>query len=228
MEYKGAILPPATSCSSVIPLEQGETRLVRWDLSVQCKELTEEVYGDTDIFCRFIDQKREALGADFCWGGYDELRDIYARSAVFGEGGRQEEPRRLHLGVDVWGAAGTPVLAVYEGIVHSKAIHAELGNYGAVIILKHQYGVQLFYTLYGHLSWDSVQQIEVGERIAVGSKIGALGIPAENGGWPPHLHFQCMLDMEEYSGDYPGVCKLSEREHYLRNCPDPALLLPWG
>jgi murein DD-endopeptidase MepM/ murein hydrolase activator NlpD len=131
------------------------------------------------------------------------------------------------LGVDVWGAAGTPVLAVYEGILHSKAIHAELGNYGAVIILKHQYGVQLFYTLYGHLSWDSVHRIAVGERVETGRVIGALGDPSENGGWPPHLHFQCMLDMEEYSGDYPGVCKLSERERYLNNCPDPLLMLGW-
>jgi hypothetical protein len=208
-------------------LEKGVTRLVRWDLSVECKELTEEVYGDTDVFCRFIDQKRHTMGADFCWGGYDELRDIYARSVVFGKEGEQEEPRRLHLGIDVWGVAGTPVQAVYEGVVHSKAIHNELGNYGAVIIVKHQYAGQLFHTLYGHLSWDSVQQIEVGERIAGGSKIGALGIPAENGGWPPHLHFQCIVDMEGYMGDYPGVCKLSERDRYINNCPDPLLMLGW-
>ncbi|MCA6473217.1 MAG: peptidoglycan DD-metalloendopeptidase family protein [Chitinophagaceae bacterium] len=189
--------------------------------------MTEEVYGDTDVFCRFIDQKRQTMGADFCWGGYDELRDIYARSAVFGKEGEQEEPRRLHLGIDVWGVAGTPVQAVYEGVVHSKAIHNELGNYGAVIIVKHQYGGQVFHTLYGHLSWDSVQQIEVGERIVGGRKIGALGIPAENGGWPPHLHFQCIVDMEGYMGDYPGVCKLSERDRYINNCPDPLLMLGW-
>jgi murein DD-endopeptidase MepM/ murein hydrolase activator NlpD len=227
MENRSVLLPPAMNCSSVIPLKKGITRLVRWDLSVECKELTEEVYGDTDVFCRFIDQKREAQGADFCWGGYDELRDIYARSAVFGKEGEQEEPRRLHLGIDVWGMAGTPVQAVYEGVVHSKAIHSELGNYGAVIIIKHQYGGQEFHTLYGHLSWDSVQQIEVGERIAGGRKIGALGIPAENGGWPPHLHFQCIVDMEGYMGDYPGVCKLSERDRYLNNCPDPLMMLGW-
>lgn len=227
MENRSFVLPPVMHCSSVIPLEKGVTRLVRWDLSVECKDLTEEVYGDTDVFCRFIDQKRQTMGADFCWGGYDELRDIYARSAVFGKEGEQEEPRRLHLGIDVWGVAGTPVQAVFEGVVHSKAIHNELGNYGAVIIVEHQYGGQVFHTLYGHLSWDSIQQIEVGERIAGGSKIGALGIPAENGGWPPHLHFQCIVDMEGYMGDYPGVCKLSERDRYLNNCPDPMLMLGW-
>ena len=47
----------------------------------------------------------------------------------------------------------------------------------------------------------------------------------ENGHWPPHLHFQIILDMQLKEGDYPGVCKYSEREKYLANCPDPDLIL---
>jgi hypothetical protein len=31
--------------------------------------------------------------------------------------------------------------------------------------------------------------------------------------------------MEGKSGDYPGVCKYSEREKYLTNCPNPDLVL---
>jgi hypothetical protein len=48
---------------------------------------------------------------------------------------------------------------------------------------------------------------------------------AENGNWPPHLHFQLIIDMQGMKGDYPGVCKFSERERYLANCPDADLLL---
>ena len=58
-----------------------------------------------------------------------------------------------------------------------------------------------------------------------GDVIGEFGIPMENGQWPPHLHFQVIKDMGEGKGDYPGVCKLSEREKYLENCPDPDLIL---
>jgi peptidoglycan LD-endopeptidase LytH len=47
----------------------------------------------------------------------------------------------------------------------------------------------------------------------------------ENGNWPPHLHFQLIADMEGWKGDYPGVCKYSEREKWLGNCPDPDLVL---
>jgi len=34
-----------------------------------------------------------------------------------------------------------------------------------------------------------------------------------------------ILDIGMYAGDYPGVCKYSEKEQYLKNCPDPDLIL---
>jgi len=55
--------------------------------------------------------------------------------------------------------------------------------------------------------------------------IAHFGEPNENGHWPPHLHFQIILDMELKQGDYPGVCKYSERQKYLANCPDPDFIL---
>ncbi|MFI5187661.1 MAG: hypothetical protein ACHQF0_13100 [Chitinophagales bacterium] len=58
-------------------------------------------------------------------------------------------------------------------------------------------------------------------NIKKGDVIGEFGIPSENGHWPPHLHFQIIIDMGEWKGDYPGVCKFSERKKYLENCPDP-------
>ncbi|RYZ44700.1 MAG: peptidase M23, partial [Chitinophagaceae bacterium] len=43
--------------------------------------------------------------------------------------------------------------------------------------------------------------------------------------WPPHLHFQIIKDMHGWKGDYPGVCRFSEKEAYLQNCPDADLIL---
>jgi murein DD-endopeptidase MepM/ murein hydrolase activator NlpD len=96
-----------------------------------------------------------------------------------------------------------------------------------MVILQHSYQGNHFYTLYGHLTEQSVHQFQPGATIQGGVVVGAFGNPAENGGWPPHLHFQCMLSMENWVGDYPGVCKWSERDYYLQNCPDPAVLLRW-
>src|SRR5262249_30625654 len=99
------------------------------------------------------------------------------------------------------------------------------GDYGATIILTHLLDETSFYTLYGHLSLNSIKNLREGDRISKGDYFAELGIPAENGQWPPHLHFQIIKDLQGWSGDYPGVCKYSEREVYLANCPDPELIL---
>ncbi|WP_244215255.1 hypothetical protein [Pedobacter miscanthi] len=79
--------------------------------------------------------------------------------------------------------------------------------------------------MYGHLSLASLNGLEEGKFIPAGTKIAELGAKEENGSWPPHLHFQLIKDMSGLKGDYPGVCRFSEREKYLANCPDPDLIL---
>src|SRR5215203_2600061 len=140
-------------------------------------------------------------------------------------GGQGAEPRRLHLGIDIWGKPYTKVMAPLDGIVHSFAFNNAFGDYGATIIITHNFQGQTFHTLYGHLSLNSIKNIQEGDRVKRGDVFAEFGIPFENGQWPPHLHFQIILDMEGHKGDYPGVCRYSEREKYLSNCPDPDLIL---
>lgn len=140
-------------------------------------------------------------------------------------GGPGAEPRRLHLGIDIWGKPYTKVMAPLDGIVHSFAFNNAFGDYGATIVLTHNLEGQTFHTLYGHLSLNSIKNIHGGDRIKKGDVFAEFGIPFENGQWPPHLHFQLIIDMQGMKGDYTGVCKISERETYLANCPDPDLIL---
>ena len=135
------------------------------------------------------------------------------------------EPRRLHLGTDIWGPEGTPVFAAMGGMIHSFAFNNHFGDYGATLILLHQLDGLPFYTLYGHLCLKDIEHISTGQYMTRGQKIARFGQPHENGHWPPHLHFQIILDIGLYEGDYPGVCKYSEREYYLNNCPDPDVIL---
>jgi len=141
------------------------------------------------------------------------------------EAGAGAEPRRLHLGIDIWGKPHTKVMAPMDALVHSFAFNNAFGDYGATIILTHNLQGETFYTLYGHLSLNSIKNIQEGDRIKKGDVFAEFGIPFENGQWPPHLHFQVIMNMEGKKGDYPGVCKFSERERYLSNCPDPDLIL---
>lgn len=167
------------------------------------------------------------------YGGYNERREIYRRSALFNEYpaavySELEEPRNRHLGIDIWGPAGTPVMAPIDGTIHSLAYNDHFGDYGATIILHHQIDGFVFHTLYGHLAYADLAHKRVGQFIARGEEFAHFGEPKENGDWPPHLHFQVIIDMGDWQGDYPGVCKPSELDKYLLNSPDADLVLQMG
>ncbi len=155
-------------------------------------------------------------------GGYDEDRAIYAGEA-FTTG---DEPRTVHMAVDVAAPAGTEVFAPLDGVVHSFRDNAAAFDYGPTIILEHQLAPDLIlWSLYGHLSRESLDGLHTGKTIAAGERIAALGTAEVNGNWPPHLHFQLILDIGEMSGDFPGVFRKSERERWRLICPDPRPIL---
>jgi len=230
----------------VVPYHEND-RLLRLDFTANNRELTQETLQDTTKFSAYINLQLQEY--TYGIGGYNEHRTIYSRSHVFdssflpakekaekAEPGSVtedkpplespgDEPRRLHLGVDVWGPAETPIYAPLEGAVHSVAFNDAYGDYGATLILQHDIDGFLFHTLYGHLSLASIQEKQEGQIVIKGEWIAAFGEPAENGQWPPHLHFQIIIDMQGMKGDYPGVCKFSERDKYLENCPDADLIL---
>ena len=198
---------------------------VALDLSAGNSQLAAVDLGDAESFSAYVDGQLRTNGASVGIGRYDEDRVIYRHSSLF-DG--DSEPRSVHLGVDLFAPAGTPVLAPLPGTVHSTANNAGLGDYGPTVILEHRLEGVCFFTLYGHLGIDSLAGLKDGQQVAAGSRIGALGTATENGGWPPHLHLQLITDMLGRRGDFPGVAAPSERERYLVLCPDPNLILRLG
>lgn len=170
----------------------------------------------------WIEQSIAAAGADYAAGGYGEDRALYRSSPAFNT---DDEPRTVHLGMDLWVPAGAAVHAVLPGTVLSVRDNAGAGDYGPTVILEHALEGLHFYTLYGHLARRTLQVTRTGMKLEGGALLGWLGETAENGGWPPHLHFQIIADLEGRVGDYPGVCKRSEAAAWLARCPDPNLLL---
>ena len=123
----------------------------------------------------------------------------------------------------------TRCFAPLDGKVHSRGIDPTPGGYGGTLLLTHDPAPGLtFYTLYGHLSFDSISHWGDGAQVQAGQQIGKLGRTDENGGWPPHLHFQVLLDTLGMVADFPGVAYPSERSVWLGLCPDPRTLLPAG
>lgn len=211
----------------VVPFDNEKDTLLPMDFTAANTELTGPIVADTALFSAWVNRKISEAGARYGIGGYAEHRTVYSISAVFDGAAPGEEPRRLHLGIDIWGPAGTPVMAPLKGRIHSFAFNNRFGDYGATIILEHTLRGNTFLTLYGHLSLDSLEGLKEGNPVQKGQPFTAFGIPAENGYWPPHLHFQVIRDIGSGRGDYPGVCRFSEKEKYLANCPDPGLMIPF-
>lgn len=156
-------------------------------------------------------------------GGYGEDRAIYD-TPIFNPPG--DEPRTLHLGLDVFTAAGAPVFAPLDGEVHSLQRNDSEKDYGPTLILQHDVKPGLtFYTLYGHLDPSLLDTLQSGNKVKARQEIARLGDSSVNGGWAPHLHFQVMLDMLGKAGDFPGVCRKSEASQWLQLCPNPRSLI---
>jgi len=195
------------------------------DLSVSSKWLGHlSDFANFDLFQFKLDQLQKNHPNKIIAGGYLEPRMVYSTDAYEKLGNNGKESRTIHLGIDFWLPAGTPVHAVLEGEIVTAINDAGDKEYGGLIIVKHRVGKLAFYSLYGHLSVKSATSRKVGERIKQGELIAYLGESYENGNWPPHLHFELMLSMLDYSIDFPGVAYKSELEVWKSICPDPNLL----
>lgn len=205
--------------------ESGADDITPIDLSVGSTWLgLKEDFADFSHFDFKIDQKQKLEPNKVIAGGYLEARSVYGTSSYDKIGNSGAESRTIHLGVDFWLPAQTPVHALLDGEVITAVNDAGDKEYGGLIILKHRVDQLCFYTLYGHLSVESATSHKKGDRIFKGERIGVLGNYPENGNWPPHLHFQIMLSMLDYDIDFPGVAYFSQIEVFKSICPDPNLL----
>lgn len=209
----------------IIEFDSNNEKIISLNFSKSNTTLTSIIYNDILLFSDYVNNQLISSKAKFGIGGYLELRELYNRSELFNSNLIIKEPRKLHLGLDIWGESNTPIFTFTDSIVHSFANNNQMGDYGATIILQHKIASLSFYTLYGHLSLKDIQNLKSGQHIKKGECFAHFGNPKENGYWPPHLHFQIIADIENYFGDYPGVCAVSEKEKYALNCPDPNLIL---
>ena len=170
-----------------------------------------------------IEAEMKSAGADVAIGHYCEDRNVYESDFFVDEG---KESRTVHLAVDLFAPAGTPVYAALDGKVflfHDNTAH--LDN-GPMIILEHEtdQGVK-FHTLYAHLSRASLDGLSVGKEIKSGQQIATMGTEEVNVGWPPHTHFQVIMDLCDMAHDIWGVAAVSELPVWRSMCPNPNLIL---
>ena len=172
---------------------------------------------------RAFDEWFAFQGVPYGLGLYGEHRSVYATPQFADRA--SEERRTVHLGIDVFAPAGTPVHAPLAGVVRSVVYNADPLDYGHTLVLEHD-GPAPFFTLYGHMGGSLPQLVAVGDRVTPGQVIAHFGDWHENGGWAPHLHFQVMTSMlEQTSGNFFGVGHKGLWPVWSQISPDPNLLM---
>ena len=159
-------------------------------------------------------------------GYYHEPRLIYAEPAFRKGPWKASDRRTVHLAIDAFAPAGTPLLAPMEGqvfVVENRDGHLD---YGGVVILSHKTPEgDSFFTLYGHLDPECCARLKPGQVIEKGEAFCQLGAATQNGGWAPHVHFQLALTTDGMEADWPGVGDPDEMYLWSTLCPNPAALL---
>jgi murein DD-endopeptidase MepM/ murein hydrolase activator NlpD len=105
-----------------------------------------------------------------------------------------------HLGVDIATSAGTPVLAIADGVVDRSDT---VSGWGSVITIKHTLADKtVIYSNYAHLSRRVVSK---GDTVRLGQNIGEVGNTGISYG--NHLHFQIDITNQLHPYYYASCAK---------------------
>ena len=177
-----------------------------------------------DEFTTLVESAMLSANTEYGFGKWGEIRDIYANELFDSIEENSNEKRNIHMGVDVFCQSGEDIFTPLDARIRIKANNENELDYGPMLILEHNnHNGGVFYTLYGHLSLQSIANIEEGQIVKAGQKIAKVGAPPENGNWPPHLHFQLILDLFDLGADFPGVALSSEKDMWLTLSPCPTM-----
>ncbi|MGH2497133.1 MAG: aminotransferase class III-fold pyridoxal phosphate-dependent enzyme [Ktedonobacteraceae bacterium] len=197
-----------------------------FDLSVGSSELGNLLESsDTDTIAQKLFSRMQATHSPLGVGRYNEARILHTSIERHIEDNNGPQWHTIHLGLDLFIAAGSPVYAPLAGIVHSFNINDETGG-GSTLVLQHSvaHGTLTFYTLYGNLSPGSLDSLRNGMPVKQGAQIARTGDYPANGNLPPHLHFQLITDMLDRQGNFPAFALPDERDIWLSLSPDPNLI----
>ena len=214
-----------------VPLDLSAVPVHVFDLGVDSGEFgVAPEPEDAEGWTRTLFQRMEAMGALVGVGRYDEVRRWYTSDIFQAPTPGAPEWRTVHMGVDLFLPAGSPVFTPFDALVHSVALNAGPLDYGPTVILEHpvegSHTPSLrFWTLYGHLADDVLASLTPGEQLSKGAVFARVGDFPINGNWAPHLHFQVITHTLGREGEFPGVARPSQRDIWKALSPDPNLIL---
>ena len=204
-----------TTSANILSKPFSQLKIVYMNWSFDNKEIPRSTQA--------LEELKSKSGADVVIGYYCENRNVYQGEAF---NPVADNARTFHLGVDIGMPAGTEVFAPLDGVIELFNNNSTNLDYGPVVILRHKTNSGVpFWTLYGHLSIDSMPSWQIGKQIKAGELIGRMGKEEENVGWPPHTHFQLLTDLCGMGIDIHGVAPKDEISLWRGISLNPNLIL---
>ncbi|MHA1910779.1 MAG: aminotransferase class III-fold pyridoxal phosphate-dependent enzyme [Candidatus Kariarchaeaceae archaeon] len=198
------------------------------DLSVGSPELVFPYdASNNDYLISMISEKINSEDRQTAIGLYRENRLLWNSKETLSQSNIGQEPNSVHLGMDLFAEPKTVVRAPLDGEVIFCGISSTIAGERPTIVLEHKIGGindPTFYTVYACL-YNETMAIEIGQKVQAGDKIGEIGTLEENGGTPPHLHFQICLDVFDDPSVISPYCCPGNKEVWLNISPDPNLIL---
>ncbi|HET6620395.1 MAG TPA: aminotransferase class III-fold pyridoxal phosphate-dependent enzyme, partial [Dongiaceae bacterium] len=190
-------------------------------------------FGDPDHAIAKASAARRPEEADRLWraiaakdgtelgiGPWGEQRPVYSSDA-FRSLFDPDLRRTMHLGLDLFAPAGSNVRTPLDATVVDLYETDVPLDYGHAVLLRHEPEGLAFYSLWGHLSAQTVRDRKVGEQLRAGEVIGQLGDTHENGNWQPHVHIQLITYRPERAADIIGAGEPGYRDVWRDLFPDP-------
>ncbi len=112
--------------------------------------------------------------SQFMWPAQGRISGVYGSQRIL-----NGKPRRPHMGVDIAGPKGTPVMAMTDGVV--TMVHQNMFFTGKTLMIDHGHGLQ---SVYAHLNAIAVAE---GQAVKKGDVIGQIGATGRT--TAPHLHW---------------------------------------
>lgn len=157
-----------------------------WPLTYPGNQFT---LRDAAILLKDMEARRAKTEADAALSPHfgDVLRVVPAQGPISSEFGPRvlisfSRPR-MHSGVDIMAARGSPVLAAGDGIV---TFSGRNGTYGVLVKIDHGNGLA---TCYGHMDKTLVK---AGQAVTAGEQIGTVGKTGKTTG--ANLHFEVRVN----------------------------------
>jgi murein DD-endopeptidase MepM/ murein hydrolase activator NlpD len=181
-EIAGAFLPEFRDKSvAFVDLDQAARRVFSANKSPYTDPSRLAEAKDCDSFVQEVHAKH---GVSASFGGYLEDRAFLWQGTYLGG-----SEKTLHLGIDFNVPSGSLVITPLAGrAIRIDNDHPERWGWGPRVFLEIEtQEVQRPVLIFAHLAEVSVQ---VGDNLSIGTRIGAVGAPPDNGDWFAHLHVQ--------------------------------------